>query len=358
MELEDCINSVRQTFRIVDLLLLSNHLAHANLLAHALYKHMSTILPKHTPWPDAQTLRYFWFTHPSYPAPVEASYEPRLGDGSPEALEAVARFERSQWESYRECTRTGWMLEHCDLAGPHDPHVWKETEDGPLIAMCARLLAKEKTPGHYPTSERLSEALAAAEKLYSLRQVPVRDWEIEGKAGQGERRHSYLLHRRLVVEIALRLDRLVAAADILSQGLLLDGFPNNDGASLDCFLMLPGIYHIIPLLAAKGKHGNPFYIEEDDATLIVQMISATLERRAKYGRQWSLAPEKVGWRELLDRLAQAAWMVNSKEYKIAGIMSAADILNDPDSEEDIVATEDRVGPLPEDLKDMFRIAGG
>ncbi|KAI6777680.1 uncharacterized protein J7T54_005473 [Emericellopsis cladophorae] len=358
MEPKNPSKAVRESFRIVELLLLSNHLDHAHSLATALYRHVDTILPKNASRFSQQALNYFWFTHPAYPLPPNAPSKTRQGDRSEAALKTESRWKTEQWNNYRECTRTGWMLEHCNLREPEDPHVWRETDNPPMIAMCARLLAKDKTPGHYPPTEQLREALAAAEKLYAQPQVPVADWKFEHKESQTVRRHSYLLYRRLVVELAIRVGRLDTAAEVLSQGLVLDGFNTSDGAALDRFLVLPGIYEVLPRLAAKGRAGNPFYIEDSDAAAMVREISQTLERRAEHGRQWSLAPERVGWRELLDRLASAAWAVNSKEYKKNGVMSAAEILNSPIKEEDIKAAEEVVGELPEDLKEMYRIAGG
>lgn len=358
MEPEDCTEAVRQSFRIVELLLLSNHLEHANALASGLYQHMDTILPANTSRPTSPPLNYFWFTHPAYPCSDNALPQPRVGDGSPESSKRLAQYEHQQWQSYRECTRTGWMLDDYDLAEPDDPHVWRKTDNAPMIGMCARLLAKDKNPGQYPPVETLREALAASEKLYAQPQVPIDECELEFKESKRVCRHSALLYRRLVVELAIRVGRLETAADVLSQGLRLDGFSSMDGAALDRFLMLPGIYEVLPILAAKGKAGNPFFVAEKSAAAIVQEITKTLERRAEHGRQWSLAPERVGWKELLDRLANAAWAVNSKEYEKSGIMRAVDILNDPASEEDIQAAEAKFGQLPDDLKEMFRVADG
>ncbi|KAH8168499.1 hypothetical protein LIA77_11763 [Sarocladium implicatum] len=358
MEPESCADAVHESFRIVELLLLSNHLNHAHSLATALYTHMYTILSENSSKPFSQALEYFWFTHPEYKLPPNAPPRARLGDGTPESQKAQEQWQRKQWDSYRECTRTGWMLDHCNLPEPEDPHIWHETDDAAMIAICARLLAKDKTPNQYPPIGQLEEALAAAEKLYSQPQVPATEWNYADMAAQKVRRHSYYLYRRLVTELAIRVGQLDKAAEILSQGLILDGFNSIDGASLDRFLVLPDIYKVLPLLASKGKSGNPYFIEETTAGELVQQITQTLERRAKEGRQWSLAPERVGWRELLDRLAAAAWTVNMKEYKKKGITSAAEILNGPALEEDIQALEDEVGQLPGDLKEMLRIADG
>lgn len=122
--------------------------------------------------------------------------------------------------------------------------------------------------------------------------------------------------------------------------------------------MIPGIYDVLPLLAKRGKEGSPFFIEESVAEEMVKRLVATLELRATKGRQWSLAPEKVGWEELLNRLARAAWKVNRKEYKQQGVESAEEILYEPATEEEIQQAEAICGQLPEDFKEMVRAANG
>jgi hypothetical protein len=121
---------------------------------------------------------------------------------------------------------------------------------------------------------------------------------------------------------------------------------------------VPGIYDVLPLLAKGGKESNPFYIDEEDANTLVREIINTLELRAKEGRQWSLAPDKVGWKELMDRLAKGAWGVNSYQYKSVGINCPGDILFPPPTEEEIEAAESEVGELPADFKEMVRVANG
>lgn len=211
------------------------------------------------------------------------------------------------------------MLEHCNLPEPPSPHVWREMEDPAMLAMCCRLLAKnkmhqdykDKAMGAYPPPEQTAEALEAAKKLFALPEAPV---DVNVKYDRyTPKRHSTLLYRRLAIELAIRVGESETAADIMSDGLMLDGF--KDGGYLENYLLLPGIYKVLPLVAKRGKSGSPFYIDEKDAVTMVADITATIELRAKYGRQWSLAPEKVGWKELLDRLAEGAWKINEKEYR-------------------------------------------
>lgn len=345
---QDPTPAIRRTFHLASLLLLSNHIDHAHSLICALYRHVDTILPpssRSTYIPNAfLALNYFWQTHPTHPRPANAN-----AYASPAAALA-----REQWAHYRECTRTGWMLEHCGLHEPDDTHVWRERDDALMLAMCARLLAKSTTEGVYPSEERMREALAAARKLYAQPQVPITEWN----AATTVRRHAYLLYRRLVVELAIRVGDLETAAEVLGLGLRLDGFDVYNGGQLERYLFLPGIYDVLPVLAEQGKASNPFYIEADDAVAMVRALTEALKLRACKGRQWSLAPEKVGWPELLDRLAKGAWEVNSREYKARGVKSAMNILYPPTSEDEITAAEMRVGELPADFKAMVRVANG
>ena len=395
LEPVDATKALRKIERFIQLLLLSNHIERAHVLMCTLFEQSSAIQTKTGPnnaWRLApRPFDYFWEAHPEYFNPWEEASTKATRDEEEAASAreasakatgdekntstkevsakakgkedaASARTEKlwaSQWCEYRECTRTGWMLEHCNLAEPEDPHVWRETDDGPMIAMCARLLAKNKTHGQYATRENMQEALDAARKLYAQPQVPATEWKYEYKGSQTVRRHSYLLYRRLVVELAIKLGELDSAAEMLSLGLVLDGFNYVDGAEVNRYLYVPGIYDVLPLLAQKKKRGNPFYIEADDADAMVEEITAVLKLRAREGRQWSLAPEKVGWEELLNRLAKAAWTVNRTEYEKFGITSAEDILHPPATEEEIEKVEAEVGQqLPPDFKDMLLVADG
>ncbi|VUC32106.1 unnamed protein product [Clonostachys rosea] len=357
LEPADATEGLRKICRLVELLLLSNQIDQAYALFCAVHEYQEAILPPssvsdHALRITSRPFAHFLEANPTYAYPGKTPEDPEDPDA------ASARRKLQQWNEYRECTRTGWMLEHCNLPEPEDPHTWKETDDEAMIAMCARLLAKDKMPGKYPNEERLREALDAAKKLYAHPQVPITEWDLKLNRSKKVWRHSYLLYRRLVVEVAIRLGELETAADVLSMGLRLDGFNYSDGGQLDRYLALPGIYDVLPLLAKKGKEGSPFYIETEDADAIVKDVKAALELRAREGRQWSLAPEKVGWRELLDRLAKGAWAINRKEYEEQGLTRAEDILHPPATEEEIAEAEAKVGELPPDFKEMVRIANG
>jgi hypothetical protein len=162
----------------------------------------------------------------------------------------------------------------------------------------------------------------------------------------------------LVINWAIRVGEPQTAVDLLSQALRLDGLQDWNSGPMEELLIVPGIYDILPLLAEGGKASNPFFITEEDAEVMVSEITKTLKQRAEHGRDWALAEDKVGWRGLLDRLAQAAWKVNGKAYRKLGVKSAEGILYDPATEEEIEAAEKKVGELPADFKEMVRIANG
>ena len=374
LEPVDPSDAIRTTCRLAQLLLLSNHLDHAHALLCALYKHVDAIFPpakakagvgvgvpriqQHAEEviPPSQAVEYFWTVHNS-------THARPANSGTSASEQKIAG---AQWGKYRECCRTGWMLEHCNLPEPDHPHVWRETEEPALLAMCCRLLAKNKmradyknrAQGAYPPLEQTVEALAAAKKLFALHEAPRVDREVNRAYGDrsAPKRYSELLYRRLGIELAIRAGELDTAVWFLSDGLVRDGFVN--GGTLENYLFIPGIYDVLPLLAKRGKDRNPFYIEAKDASTMVAEISRIIEVRAVQGRQWSLAPEKVGWKELLHRLAEGAWKVNKEEYLLTGINSAEEILFQPASEEEIRAAEEKVGPLPPDFREMVGIANG
>ena len=342
---EDPSPAISKSLRLAHVLLLSNHLSLAHQLIDALSKHAEHIVPtgpyQTSPLNSTLALANFWTSHPEYPQPPNTRF-------------VTKDLARSQWGKYRECTRTGWMLEHCKLPEPANPHIWQKTDNATVLAMCCHLLAKDKTDGQYPSQERMKEALEVAKKLYAQPQVPITEWKFE----KGVRRHGELLYWRLVVELAIRVGELETAADVLGMGLRLDGFSTYNGSDVIEYLALPGIWDVLPLLAKRGKDANPFYLEEEDAEVLVKELIQVIELRARNGRQWSLAPEKVGWKELLRRLSVGAWKVNRPCYKRNGIRRAEDILYPPATEEEIEAAEKEIGELPADFKDMVRIANG
>ncbi|KAJ5406365.1 hypothetical protein N7465_007649 [Penicillium sp. CMV-2018d] len=350
---EDFSHAVRDILRLTELLILSSHFTEAHLIASAVFRLVKDFeftdkgedldFAIYTP----PTLNIFWNVHKStFPQPRRAPCSDRE--------DRETWITQQQWGKYRECTRTGWMLQHVGLDEPENPSfIWRETDDPAMLAMCARLLAKTTTPCTYPPDNLVREALEVAQKLYATPDTPREEC---GWGPDKPKRHSYLLYRRLAVELAIRLGELQTAADILGQGLTQDLFTN--GGELSDFLMVPGIYDVLPLLARGAKESNPFFIPKEDAVVMVREITAALELRAEHGRQWALDPSKVGWRELLDRLAEGAWKAHRKEYQSMGIQSANDILYDPATEEEIVAAEEKVGELPADFKEMVRLANG
>ncbi|OQE40251.1 hypothetical protein PENCOP_c006G00016 [Penicillium coprophilum] len=312
---EDPSDAVDGILHLSELLILSNQLIEAHLIASAVYRLVNDgrfadtgdSLDSRTYLPI--TLDIFW----------------------------TSWISGQQWDKYRECTRTGWMLEHVGLAEPESPSsTWRETDDPAMLAMCVRLLAKTTTPGTYPPAHLAREALEAAQKLYAKPDTPKEEC---GWGPEKPKRQSYLLYRRLIVDLAIRLGELQSAADILGQGLRQDSFTN--GGELRDFLLVPGIYNVLLLLALSEKESNHFFISKEDAVVM-----------------WALHPSKVGWKELLDRLAEGAWRAHPKKCQGMGMKHAMDLLYEPATEEEIAAAEDKVGELPADFKEMLRVANG
>ncbi|KAJ5317812.1 hypothetical protein PENANT_c004G10869 [Penicillium antarcticum] len=349
---KDPSKAAHNILRLAHLLLLSNHLTEAHEIASGVFRLGKNLierddnrvdLPLYTPI----SLEIFWQEHQeAFPRPEDAP-KPNRGP-------LATYLAKEQWGKYRECTRTGWMLDRYGLAEPEDPLIWRETDDPKMLAMCARLLAKTTTPGTYPPQDRMREALAAGQKLYAMPEIPIEHWLLNRP--ENSQRQCWLLYRRLIVEMAIRVGEQQTAADILGQALRVDGFAN--GGTLGEFLMVPGIYDVLPLLARGGKETNPFFIPKADAEVMVKKILEALELRAKHGRQWALDESKVGWKELLNRLAEGAFKTHPKEYRAMGVKTAEEILYDPATEKEIKAAEKKVGKLPDDLKDMVRVANG
>ncbi|PVH89398.1 hypothetical protein DL98DRAFT_647922 [Cadophora sp. DSE1049] len=344
--------AIRESLHLSRLLLLSNHPSAANTLLTTIFTHGPSIIPpsrhEESTVHTSLSLEHFWLSHKDTHSRPSAIPALTLRN---ETLDE--KLKREQWGKFRECTLTGWMKEHCNLREPGDVHCWRESEDPKMLAMCCRLLAKTKTRGEYVSLARMREALDAARKLYAL---PEERRKLDGSREARYSRHSTLLYRRLPMELAIRLGDLDVARDILSQALCQDGFCN--GGSLEEFLMVPGVWDVLPLLNAEGRTSNQYFILKEDADVLVKGVVGALELRAKEGRQWSLAPDKLGWKELLERLARGAWKANKREYKEMGVRSWKEILEQPASEEEIDQAERGFGELPADFKDMCRVANG
>ncbi|KAJ5146235.1 uncharacterized protein N7515_000799 [Penicillium bovifimosum] len=351
---EDPSPAMNEMIHLAELLILSNHLTEAHLIVSAVCKLAENFETNAKGEPLAYeigipyALQTFWHIHKdTFPLPK------RLPPGSSTAF-SEKELAEIQWNKFRECTRTGWMLDRLGVVEPSNPSsIWRDTDSPEMLAMCARLLAKTTTPGTYPPDNVAREAVEVAQKLYAMPQTPLEEcgWD----AGKPHR-HWYLLYRRLVVELAIRVGELQTAADVLGQGLREDGFTTGD--NLSDLLLIPGIYDVLPLLTAGGKVSNPFFISKEEAVVMVREIVAALELRAEHGRQWELHPSKVGWRELLDRLAEGTWKAHNKECREMGLGCAQDVLFEPATEEEIAAAEKKFGELPADFKEMVRISNG
>ncbi|KAJ5085442.1 hypothetical protein N7532_010213 [Penicillium argentinense] len=225
------------------------------------------------------------------------------------------------------------MLDRYGLAEPRDPSIWRQIDDPTMLGMCTRLLAKTLEPDTYPTKEKSGESLKVTQKLFAQPEVPYEDW------------------RKLKDSLT---------ADIICQGSEKDGFPHGfpSGGGIKDYLLFPGIYDVLTLLAQNEKNRNPYFFPKEDAQTMTKEITAGLELRAREGRQWALDESKVGWRELLNRLAEAALKTYPKVYRSMGNKSAEKTLYDPATKEEIRTAEEKLGELLTDFKEMIRIANG
>ena len=169
---EDFSYAVCDILRLTELLILSSHFTEAHLIASAVFRLVKDFeftdkgenldFEIYTP----TTLDIFWSVHKSiFPQPRRAPYSDRE--------DRETWITQQQWGKYRECTRTGWMLQHVGLAEPENPSsIWRETDDPAMLAMCARLLAKTTVPCTYPPDNLAREALEVVQKLYATPDTP------------------------------------------------------------------------------------------------------------------------------------------------------------------------------------------
>ncbi|KAJ5804086.1 uncharacterized protein N7518_000389 [Penicillium psychrosexuale] len=323
---EDSTITIFDILRLTELLILSSHFTEAHLIASTLYTLVRDFeLTDNGKKRDFKidtpsTLEVFWNVNQSvFPRPQRAPHSVR-DDNHKMSLR------QKQWSNYAQCTYSKWNVEFMDNESPSS--VWRETDDPATLATCARLLAKTTTRYTYPPENLAREALEVAQKLYATPDIPKEAWAWKSNE---PRRHAHLLYRRLPIELAIHLGD---------------------------FLMVPGIFDVLPLLARGGKESNPFSIPKQDAVGMVREITAVLELRAKHGGHRELHPTKVGWSELLNRLAEGVWHLHHEEYQEMGIKNANDLLYEPATKEEITAAEKKVGELPADFKEMVRVANG
>lgn len=139
----DTYIAVTETFYLVNVLILSNHIEKSNGLVNAVCYYSARILSAPSSNLSTPVLEYFWQTNivRIYPHVDKEEYETFVKEITPTR---EGRLAKEQWGQYRESCRTDWMIEDLSVAEPKDPHIWREIDDPVMLAMCSRLLAREE----------------------------------------------------------------------------------------------------------------------------------------------------------------------------------------------------------------------
>lgn len=231
-----------------------------------------------------------------------------------------------------------------------DFHQWRDTDDPIVMSYCFSKLMSATVAGSPPGIENAREALEVALKLY---EQPQPDYRKRGDAGIIV--HSNLIARENALKVALYLDETQTALEILKLSKQVDTL-NGQWVKTDAYLKVPGIHKVLALLAAEGLVANRHYVDRETAKVFVEGLKEAMEARIAKGQYVPLA--KASWKELLNRLAQAAWTVNKKNYQKHGLNSFREILFPPATKEEIAEAEKLVGKLPNDFKELVRVANG
>lgn len=241
------------------------------------------------------------------------------------------------------------LANYPDIKFDHnDSHQWKHTDDPVVISYCCHKLASNPDEESPPTRDDAKEALEAAQKLYEQPQSHPSKIVFANQII-----HHAFISRDLSLKLAIYLEDFQTALEILRLAIKVDTFWQYKS---EVFLRIPGIYNVLPLLAAEGLQANPYHVSPENAKVIVSDLKEAMEGRIAKGQ---LVPmERVSWKDLLRRLSKAAWEVNETNYRKHGLTKSDDVLFPPATKEQIEIAEKRVGKLPNDLKEMVKIANG
>lgn len=225
----------------------------------------------------------------------------------------------------------------------YNPHAWRTSQDHWECALCARLLCR--TPqGQVPDRAAIEEAFEAIDRLRT--QLPCR------KPDEPVRLYSPPAESELVMIVP---DHIYLPF-LLGLGLrdrAWDMFRNGQDQH---WRRLPALYEIC---LREGRY-LPL-LERDDAKSAVDNIAAALISRKENGRFDPLQPLlDLEWSELLWRFSEAAFACHATAYSRLRDppQKASDILSPPITPELLAEVEQRLGPLPSDLKEMVHVANG
>jgi hypothetical protein len=275
----------------------------------SIWKHAEATKPANVPWSDGAA-----FDTTEYDIDDPAFY----------------RFMR--WPQFLWTPSTGVIEDTSRL----DVHSWKTSQDHWEHGICARLLCRVPE-GQVPDRAAITEAFDALDRLFAL-----------PRSGVGEPWvFSQVFPLPVYFALAAGLDKLGPgkATEIFEafiwEGVLVDLMP------------VPALYE-----AFLGVNRRESLIDESKAIAAVDTITAALSRRRVKGPQEPL--HGLGWPDVLRRFSEAAFKVHADEYAELARPPArpSDILLPPITTEKLAETEQRLGPLPPDMKEMVQVANG
>lgn len=225
----------------------------------------------------------------------------------------------------------------------YHPHEWRESSDVLTMAMCARLLC-QAPKGEVPSQENVKEAFEALRKLFT-------------NLGDGDVRCG-LVDRDIYFLLALNLGERGAALDEVHRT-----FRNMIPGEYSAFFRLPA-FHAMLSDTSQQPSSSKCIFDMEALEKTVHTIQNALTRRKAHGKSFDEYLE-LSWPELLRQFSEARFAIlQSKiddEEDGTGDEcpeSAADLLLPPLTAEEIADIDAKIGPIPEDLKEMSLVARG
>ncbi|KAH8903702.1 hypothetical protein BR93DRAFT_930860 [Coniochaeta sp. PMI_546] len=222
----------------------------------------------------------------------------------------------------------------------YDPHQWKNSEDPEVHATCARLLCRVPE-GQIPDRTAIEEAFEAVDRLF-----------MELPRTSTSSHFNWKFPIPVYFCLAVGLGKREKARKIFELACQPEEW------CPDVLLPIPALYEVYLGDAAAADPDATPLIAQSDATSAATCLTQALIQRRQTGRQEPL--HGVGWPELLRRFTEAAFTGLASEY--AEIedppQRPSDILLPPITPDKLAEVEQRLGPLPPDLREMVQVANG
>jgi hypothetical protein len=263
--------------------------------------------------------------------------EPRFDIAKPEFFQ-LDNWTNTEWIP---STDYGERLDTRPIDENYDGSRWQDSDDPWTHAICARVLC------HEPSTEAVEEAFGAVDKLFTI--LPKRK---NPRNANDEWPHSHIFPVKIYFLLAVGLNKRGTARKILQRALRTDEF------TLQELLEVPAAYEIFLDPELQGV-AVPTIISVKEGARAASVLTDAFEKRLKDGQQEPL--QGIEWPELLRRFSEAAFKVHGDAYEEVEdeeIEKPSDILLPPITAEALAEIEQKLGPLPQDLKDMVLVANG